>query len=175
VILLSLVGLALAHKPSTTILKIATQIFIGLAVLFPTISFGLYFKRVYPLSAILSILCGEGALMCFYIKLLATNTFLTVIWVMLITFAIYLITHAIMLWRKNALQIHLPQWLYDRYVWILLGIFILAMDFWAWRKTYPLFWGIPLWVGYFVVLSAIQTIVMVSLMRKEFTRHYLPS
>jgi hypothetical protein len=44
------------------------------------------------------------------------------------------------------------------------------MDFWAWRKTDPLFWGIPLWVGYFVVLSVLQTIVMVFLMRREFSR-----
>ncbi|MBW2705909.1 MAG: sodium:solute symporter family protein [Deltaproteobacteria bacterium] len=175
VILLSLAGLALAYKPPATILQIATQTFTGLAALFPTVIFGLYFKRVYPLAAILSILCGEGALIGFYIKLLATNTFLPVIWVMMITFAVYLITHAIMLWRENALQIHLPQWLYDRYVWILLGIFILAMDFWAWGKTDPLFWGIPLWVGYFVVLSALQTIVMVSLMRREFNRQYLPA
>ena len=168
VILLSLAGLALAYKPPATILQIATQTFTGLAVLFPTVIFGLYFKRVYPLAAILSILCGEAALICFYIELLATNTYLPVIWVMLITFAVYLTTHAIMLWRENALQIYLPQWLSDRYVWILLAIFILSMDFWAWRKTDPLFWGIPLWVGYFVVLSALQTMVMVSLTRREF-------
>ena len=68
VILLSLAGLALAYKPPATILQIATQTFTGLAVLFPTVIFGLYFKRVYPLAAILSILCGEGALICFYIK-----------------------------------------------------------------------------------------------------------
>ena len=66
-ILLSLAGLALAYKPPATILQIATQTFTGLAVLFPTVIFGLYFKRVYPLAAILSILFGEGALICFYI------------------------------------------------------------------------------------------------------------
>jgi SSS family solute:Na+ symporter len=175
VILLSLAGLALAYKPPATILQIATQTFSGLAVLFPTVIFGLYFKRVYPLAAILSILGGEGVLIGFYTKLLATDTFLPVIWVMLITFAVYLTTHATLSWRESAWQIRLPQWLYDRYVWIFLGIFILAMDFWAWEKAEPLFWGIPLWVGYFLVLSALQTVVMVYLVRRKFKRQDLPS
>ena len=62
VIFLSLAGLALAWNPPATILQIATQTFTGLAVLFPTVIFGLYFKRAYPPAAILSILCGEGLL-----------------------------------------------------------------------------------------------------------------
>jgi len=167
VVLLSLAGLALAYKPPATILQIATQTFTGLAVLFPTVIFGLYFKRVYPLAAILSIICGEGALVGFYSKLLSTNTFLPVIWVMVTTFTVYLGTHAIMLWREKSLQIYLPQWIYNRYVWILMGVFILAMDFWAWNKIGMLFWGIPLWIGYFVVLSTLQTIAMVYLVRKD--------
>ena len=47
VIFLSLAGLALAYRPPATILQIATQTFTGLAVLFPTVIFGLYFKRRY--------------------------------------------------------------------------------------------------------------------------------
>jgi SSS family solute:Na+ symporter len=167
VVLLSLAGLALAYKPPATILQIATQTFTGLAVLFPTVIFGLYFQRVFPLAAILSILCGEAALIGFYSKLLSTQTFLPVIWVMMITFAVYLSTHAILLWRQKALEIHLPQWLFDRHVWVFLGVFILAMDFWAWEKTGPLFWGIPMWAGYFVVLSTLQTIAMVYLVRNK--------
>ena len=170
VILLSLIGLALAYKPPATILQIATQTFTGLAVLFPTVIFGLYFKRVFPLAAILSILCGEVTLIGFYIKVLSANTFLPVIWVMAVTFTVYLITHTIMLWQTKALHIRLPRWLFDRYVWVFLGIFILAMDFWAWGKNGPLFWGIPMWVGYFVVLSALQTIGMVLLVRKELSQ-----
>jgi hypothetical protein len=70
-------------------------------------------------------------------------------------------------WREKSLQIYLPQWVYNRYVWILMGVFILGMDFWAWNKIGMLFWGIPLWVGYFVVLSTLQTIAMVYLVRKD--------
>ena len=172
VILLSLIGLGLAYNPPSTILQIATQTFTGLAVLFPTVIFGLYFKKVYPLPAILSILCGEGVLIIFYLKILSTNMFLPVITVMMITFAVYLTAHGIILWRDRALPLYRPQWLTDRYVWIFLVIFSLAMDFWAWEKTDPLIWGIPLWVGYFVCLSALQTIVMVFLKRRELGRKY---
>ena len=100
--------------------------------------------------------------------MLSTDTFLPVVWVMAITFAVYLGTHAIMGWREKALQIYLPRWIYNRYVWIFLGIFILGMDFWAWGKIGSLFWGIPLWAGYFVILSALQTIAMVYLVRKGY-------
>ena len=59
------------------------------------------------------------------------STFLPFIWVLMIIFCISLIPHAIILSVKNASKVHLQQWLYDRFVWILLGIFILAMDFWS--------------------------------------------
>lgn len=167
VVLLSLAGLALAYSPPATILQIATQTFTGLAVLFPTVIFGLYFKRVFSLAAILSIVCGEIVLMCFYFKLFTANTFLPVIWIMIITFSVYLITHMLLLWREKALHIRMPEWLYDRYVWLFFGIFLIAMDFWSWGKVEPVFFGVPLWVEYFVVLSALQTIIMVHLINKK--------
>jgi SSS family solute:Na+ symporter len=167
VILLSLAGLALAYRPPATILQIATQTFTGLAVLFPTVIFGLYFNRVFPVAAILSILCGEAALICFYFKWMASPLFLPVIWIMLITFAVYLLTHGFLLWRQSSLLIRPPAWLYNRYVWILLTVFLLAMDFWKWGKVKPIFFGIPLWVGYFILLSGLQTVVMVYWIRKN--------
>lgn len=167
VILLSLAGLALAYKPPATILQIATQTFTGLAVLFPTVIFGLYFKRVFPAAAILSIICGEAALIAFYFNWIASPVFLPVIWVMLATFAVYLIVHLIMLLKEKRLKISAPKWLSSVYFWLFAGIFILAMDFWAWGKVSPTFWGIPLWVGYFVMLSALQTVVMLRMTNKE--------
>ena len=171
VVSLSLVGLALAYSPPATILQIATQTFTGLAVLFPTVIFGLYFKKVFSLAAILSIICGEIALMCFYFKLFTTNTFLPVIWVLIITFFVYLIIHMLLLWREKALHIFVPEWLYDRHVWLFFGIFLLAMDFWAWGKVEPVFFGVPLWVGYFVILSALQTIIMAHLINTKVSVH----
>jgi SSS family solute:Na+ symporter len=167
VIILSLAGLALAYKPPATILQIATQTFTGLAVLFPTVIFGLYFKRVYALAAILSILSGEAALIAFYLKWLSSPVFLPVIWVMIVTFAIYLVTHAVLLQKESRLTLIVPQWLSNPYFWFFAGIFVLAMDFWAWGKVEPTFLGIPLWVGYFIILSALQTIVMLRLIRND--------
>lgn len=167
VLCLSIAGLALAYKPPATILQIATQTFTGLAVLFPTVLFGLYFKRVYSLSGILSILCGETALLGFYFKFFPKGAFLPVIWVMITAFAVYLATHSILLWRDKALQFRKPDWLSSPYFYILALIFIAAMDFWAWGSIKPLFLGVPLWMGYFVLLSAIQTIVMAKLIKSK--------
>jgi SSS family solute:Na+ symporter len=167
VICLSLAGLALAYKPPATILQIATQTFTGLAVLFPTVIFGLYLKRVFPVSAIASILAGEAALVVFYFKLISSGNFLAVIWVMLITFGVYLGTHMLMLWKAKALEIYKPRWLSNGYFYFFSAIFVLALDFWAWGKVQPLVLGIPVWIFYFVALSAIQSIVMVYLIRKD--------
>jgi SSS family solute:Na+ symporter len=168
VICLSLAGLALAYRPPATILQIATQTFTGLAVLFPTVLFGLYFKRVFASSGILSILCGEAALLGFYFNLFPKGAFLPVIWVMAVTFAAYLTTHTILLWKNSALHVQKPTWLSSPYFFALALIFLAAMDFWAWGWRKPLVWGVPLWMGYFVLLSALQTLVMLFFARKSW-------
>ena len=83
------------------------------------------------------------------------------------TFLAYLITHIGLLWREKELHIRMPQWVYNKYVWLFVGIFLLAMDFWAWGRVEPVIFGIPLWVGYFIILSAMQTIIMIFLIKKE--------
>jgi SSS family solute:Na+ symporter len=167
VVVLSLAGLALAYKPPATILQIATQTFTGLAVLFPTVIFGLYFQQVFPSAAILSILCGEAALIGFYFKWIASPGFLPVIWVMLVTFAVYLTVHLLLSIKAGRLDLNIPQWATNSYFWLFAAIFILAMDYWAWGEVDPTILGIPIWVGYFVGLSALQTIVMIFLIRQE--------
>ena len=167
VIFLSVAGLALAYKPPATILQIATQTFTGLAVLFPTVIFGLYFKRVFALPAILSIVCGESLLILFYLKWIAAGMFLPVVWIMLLTFLVYLATHTILMWKENALKIFVPGWIQNPYFYILTAIFLLAMDFWAWGKIEPVVMGIPLWMVYFICLSAIQTAVMFVWVRQD--------
>lgn len=166
VIFLSLAGLALAYKPPATILQIATQTFTGLAVLFPTIVFGLYFKRIFALPAILSIIFGESFLILFYLKWIPGGIFLPVVWIMILTFSIYLFVHALLLWKENELRFFVPGWIQNPYFYIMAGIFLLAMDFWAWGKIQPVFMGIPLWMIYFIFLSAMQTVVMVVWVRK---------
>ena len=167
VIVLSLLGLLLAYRPPATILQIATQTFTGLAVLFPTVIFGLYFKRVYALPAVLSILTGEAAVLVFYLKWLPPGGFLPVVWVMATAFAVYLIAHLLLCVRDVALSLRLPGWLTNRYTYLLGGIFLLGIDFWAWGKMQPIIFGLPFWLWYFVGLSVLQVVVMGFLIRNE--------
>jgi len=160
VVFLSLAGLALAYRPPATILQIATQTFTGLAVLFPTVIFGLHFRRRYAQPAILSILCGEAALVGFYLKWIPTGGFLPVVWVMLMAFAAYLLPHLYLVRREGAFEMRIPAWLHTPYTYLLGLIFIMGIDVWAWGKVYPLIGGMPAWIWYFVGLSALQMVVM---------------
>jgi len=162
---LSLAGLALAYKPPATILQIATQTFTGLAVLFPTVIFGLYLKRVYAPAAIGSILAGEGVLVLFYLKMLPSGPFLSVVWVLMVTVAVYLTLHATLAAREGVLHWSTPNWLANRYVWLFAALFVLSLDFWAWGAVQPFIFGLPYWITYFVVLSALQTVFMAGLLK----------
>jgi SSS family solute:Na+ symporter len=170
VVLLSVAGLLLALKPPATILQIATQTFTGLAVLFPTVLFGLYLKRVYSAAAILSILAGEGVMLLFYFKVLSGGGVLPVVWVMLTTFGVYIAVHALQTHRQTHLVVSVPTWVSNRYVVLFMAIFVLGMDFWSWNRATPMFLGIPAWIFYFVLLSALQTVGMVLLIRSSSSR-----
>ncbi|HSO59963.1 MAG TPA: sodium:solute symporter family protein [Desulfobacterales bacterium] len=167
VIGLSLAGLCIAFRPPATILQIATAAFTGLAVLFPTVFFGLYCKRAHAAAAILSILCGEATLLVFHLEWVSPGGFLPVIWVMLVAFGVYLTVHVLMSARRGHRPIGLPGWLTDRYVLVQVAIFLLAMDFWAWGTSRPFFFGVPLWIAYFVLLSALQTAAMACMLRRD--------
>ena len=167
VILLSIGGLALAYKPPATILQIATQTFTGLAVLFPTVIFGLYLKRPKALPAILSIIAGESMMLLTYFTIVPTMGFLPVVPVMIVSFSVYLGTHGLLLWSEGSLKVVVPAWLGDPYVYVSLAIFMLACDFWAWDAVRPQWAGMPFWLSYFIVLSALQTVVMVRLVRRS--------
>lgn len=167
VVFLSIAGLLLALKPPATILQIATQTFTGLAVLFPTVLFGLYLKRVYSAAAILSILAGEGLMLLFYFKMLPGGGVLPVVWIMLATFVVYLIVHAVRMQQEGRMLFSSPAWISNRYMYLFMGVFILGMDFWAWNHATPMFLGIPAWIFYFALLSGLQTVGMVLLLRSS--------
>ncbi len=59
IIILAIIGLALAYDRPDTIFDIVSQAFTGLAVLFPTTIAVLYWKRVKANSCIISIIVGE--------------------------------------------------------------------------------------------------------------------
>jgi len=165
VIFLSIAGLLLALKPPATILQIATQTFTGLAVLFPTVLFGLYFKRVYAMAAIISILLGQALMLLFYFKFLSPGIFLPVVWVMLVVFSSYLLVHLIVSCQYRHPSFTIPFWLTNRHVIAFSIIFALGMDFWAWNDPRPNMMGLPVWLFYFVFLSALQTCAMIWLVR----------
>jgi SSS family solute:Na+ symporter len=168
VIFLSIAGLALAYRPPATILQIATQTFTGLAVLFPTVIFGLYLRRVYASAAILSILTGESLLVLFYLKRIPSGDFLPVVWIMIFTFAIYIAVHNIWLWKEHDWGLQWPKWLSSPYPYVMMGLFILGLDFWAWGRIGPLLMGVPWWLGYFVALSGLQMLAMWLMLKKEY-------
>lgn len=170
VICLALAGMALALKPPATILQIATQTFTGLAVLFPTVVFGLYLKRIFAAAGIFSILAGELAVVAFYLKWLSAGIFLPVVWVMFISIGVYLAVHVVLLWRSGRPGFNIPLWLRSPYFYMLGGIFLLSLDFWAWNTSEPLILGIPLWMGYFILLSGLQTWVMYRLINTTVKR-----
>jgi solute:Na+ symporter, SSS family len=167
VLFLSLAGFLLALRPPATLLQIATQTFTGLAVLFPTVLFGIYFRRRHPAAAIASILAGEGLLLAFFAGWLSPGIFLPVVWVMAASFSAYLATHVFLSRRGGFKAFRLPLWWSDPYVYLMAGIFILGIDFWAWGAAAPLIVGIPAWIGYFILLSAAQTAVMALMIRSS--------
>ena len=77
--------------------------------------------------------------------------FLPVVWVMLVSFGVYLGVHAA-LQTVGTVGAALPgcrPWLRDPCVYLQAGIFVLAMDFWAWGRVYPVVMGVPAWIGLF--------------------------
>ncbi|PIE69580.1 MAG: Na+/pantothenate symporter PanF [Deltaproteobacteria bacterium] len=172
VLILSMAGLALAYKPPATILQIAAQTFTGLAVLFPTVFFGLYLQKRFATAAIASILAGEGMLILFYLKLIPSGPFLPVVWVLLVAVFFYLAIHFYLVKQSGIFRLSTPAWLRNRYIWLFMLLFVLAHDVWSWKTAQPLVLGVPYWIGYFVLLSLGQIILMYFLVKRGSLKEY---
>jgi len=70
IVILAIIGLAIAANPPATIAAIATQAFTGLAVLFPTVIAALYCRNISPLSCLISIIVGELMLIGFLLEII---------------------------------------------------------------------------------------------------------
>ena len=90
------------------------------------------------------------------------------VWIMMFTFAVYLGAHGLLVWKERAWRLQWPQWLSNPYLYVMIGLFILGVDFWAWGRVRPLFMGVPWWLGYFVALSGLQMIAMWFMMKKDY-------
>ncbi len=156
VILLAAAGLGLAYDPPDTILNIARQTFTGLAVLFPSVFFGLSENWRSTKGAWASILFGQAMVILYFFKLLPTFGFLPVVPVMIVTIAAYLIPALIERRDFSGLAAATRS----PYLWAFLGLFVAAMDFWRWNATPGLIFGWPSWLYYFLALSAVQMVLM---------------
>jgi hypothetical protein len=58
---------------------------------------------------------------------------------------------------------NLPFWLPNKnnVVWyiLIIGLFLLSMDFWGWNQSHPLIFGLPIWVVYLFILTLATSIV----------------
>ena len=169
VIVLSGAGLVMAANPPGTILSIASQAFTGLAVLFPTVLFGLYPSMKSTPGAIASIIAGQAGVVLDILGVLPNGGFMAVVPVMTLSFGAYMATA--WLWgagldKRIALS-GLKKLGASPFTWGFLGILALAQDWWRWETRAELFFGYPSWVFYFLFLSAIQTWLMFLWTRKE--------
>ncbi|MBW2060946.1 MAG: sodium:solute symporter family protein [Deltaproteobacteria bacterium] len=167
VVILALAGLGLAIRPPGTILTIAQQTFTGLAVLFPTVLFGLYPSWRSSTGGIVSILVGEGALLLAFFGHLPTWGFLSVVPILVLTFGSYLLVAGAERLLKGQPLAWPKAFLFSPYTWAFAAIFVLAIDWWRWGKPASLIFGWPAWIIHFLVLSTLQTLVMVRWTRKS--------
>jgi len=163
VVILALVGLAIAYRPPATFRVIATQTFTGLAVLFPTIIAALYWKRMTAWAGILSILAGEGLVIAYYFRLLPTFGTLPVIPIILVSSAVLIIVGLIPGQKRRTSATGHPQTLKP---WARVGwgaafaiLFIAGHDVWNWGSARISFLGYPWWIWMFAGLCVLTSAV----------------
>lgn len=175
VVVLALAGLAIAYRPPATIFEIATQTFTGLAVLFPTVLATLYWRNATAKGAIASIVVGQVLVVFYYFELLPRMGMLPVIPI-LVAATIVLILVSLLTANKGtrAYLQSLNQLTGKRsrrasigWAAFFLGLLLMAMDFWAWGKGSPTFFGFPGWIWYFLGLNILLVIGYYL-----FTRYY---
>ncbi|MBM4331959.1 MAG: sodium:solute symporter family protein [Deltaproteobacteria bacterium] len=168
ILVLAGAGLVIAYRPPSTILIIATEAFTGLAVLFPTVLGGLYWRKASSLGAILSILVGEALVVGYMLKLLPTFGFLPVVPVLFVTGLVFFVVsfsqssrpfkEQISSWKISKDEKTRKNTLISSIVFS--ALFFLGIDFWAWGSASPLIGGFPWWVWYFVGLNLLVMVAM---------------
>jgi hypothetical protein len=103
----------------------------------------------------------------YYFRVITAWGFLPVVPVMIIAFSVYLVSHAFLSWRDGELSVKIPGWLLDPFFYLLFAVFVMSIDFWAWGKYMPQWVGFPMWLGYFIILSALQTFFMIKLLQRN--------
>ena len=152
VAVLALAGLAVALVSDATILDLGITAFTGLAVLFPTVFFGLYLHKPSPAAAMASIVVGEAFALAYHLRLLPTLGFLPAVPVIAASLSAYVFVQ--MAWRR--LGVAKPGGRHLAALATFAAIFVAAHDFWRWGEVGGLYLGWPLWAWHFVGLSVVQ-------------------
>ncbi len=162
VVILAGLGLLVALTTDATILDLGVTAFTGLAVLFPTVLFGLYLQKPRASAAMASIVSGQAVVVAFHLGALPTLGFLSAVPAMACSVIVYLAVHL------YTGPMGLPTVTRSQALMILSfgAIFILAHDFWRWEEAGPIVLGIPAWCWYFVGLSTAQMVLTCYLLRK---------
>jgi len=164
---LAVAGLVIALNPQGSIVDIAVkQAFTGLAVLFPTVLFGIWLEKPRPLSAIFSIISGEMLLILYAIPALNLPTwgFLPAIPIIALSIITYVIIQEFQVPGSFGIIRKIPART-ALYIAGFILIFILAMDIPNWGKSEPFYFGLPFWAYWFIFLSAVQTALTYTFLR----------
>jgi SSS family solute:Na+ symporter len=164
ILLLAVLGLALALRPWAPILDIATETFTGLAVLFPITLAGVYWKKTNAWAGFASILAGEALVVLYHFKLLPAFGLLPVIPVTLVT-TLVLVVGSLLAPARNLeplARLSAKGW---RWTAVFGFVFLLGNDFWAWHRSTPLWLGLPFWMWYYIALTLVL-FLLIALMLK---------
>ncbi len=148
VVVLALIGLAIAYRPPASFRVIATQTFTGLAVLFPTFIGALYWKRMSATAATVSIAVGEGLVVAFALGWLPSMGTLPVVPVVGITTLVLVAGTWGFRKRVETKQVPCVRVRPRAWAWIglFLGLFAASHDLWNWGSATQGWLGYPMWV-----------------------------
>jgi hypothetical protein len=118
-------------------------------------------------AACFPVILGGGALAAFHFKWLTPGPFPPVVWVLAAAFGIYLAAHLAVRLPRDGWGLRLPAWATGPCALAVGAVFLLALDFWGRGEKEPILVGLPLWAWYFVLLSAVQTALMIGITRRE--------
>jgi SSS family solute:Na+ symporter len=161
VVVLALVGLAIAYSPPATFRVIATQTFTGLAVLFPTVVGALYWKRMSPVAAIASIVVGEGLVAAYYLDLLPRFGTLPVVPIVVATTLVLVVGSLLLRTEPRYEPTWEPRTLSRRAIagWAIAfaALFAVGNDVWNWGDGRVSLLGFPWWVWLFAGLCVLTS------------------
>jgi len=162
VLVLALVGLAIAYRPPGTFVEITTETFTGLAVLFPTVVAALYWRRFDGRAAVASIGVGEALVVAYHLKWLPTLGTLPVVPVVLGTTVVLAVGSLFLKSRREVVPVVLAPALSRRaklgWAALFLALFAAANDVWAWGDGRSWLLGLPWWVWTSAALCALLSI-----------------